>query len=66
MKATVQQRQKQFWGVAGPAAGAIVLTSLSSGMSQGPWAFAAGFGIGMGIVATLAGIVALAKPAKPA
>lgn len=52
---------KLYWYVVAPACGAIALTSLSSGMSTGPWAFAAGFGIGICLVATLAGVVACVK-----
>lgn len=48
---------KQYWRIVVPACAGLGLSSLTSGMSQGPWAFAAGFGIGMCIVATLAGVV---------
>ena len=54
------------WGVLAPAVGAMALTALSAGMSDGPWAFAYGFGIGICVVATLAGVVGCVRQYRAA
>jgi hypothetical protein len=57
---------KKIWAVVVPAFGALALNTMSTGLTHGPLAFAAGFGIGLCMVATLAGVVALVKAARQA
>jgi hypothetical protein len=62
LKTDLNSKRIQYLAVIVPACGAFALSSLTAGMSEGPLAFAAGFGIGLcATAAVFAAVVALRR-----